>query len=74
MCAARARKWYDEQAKQRQTMSKGRGVKGQANLPDLKNESVGQSRDQVGKKFGVSGKSVDHATKVLEQGQPELIS
>jgi len=28
----------------------------------------GTSRDEVGAVFGVSGKTVDHATKVLEKG------
>ncbi len=44
MCAQRARKMYDEAAKERQKLSEGRGKKGQDNCPDLK----GQARDQVG--------------------------
>ena len=32
-----------------------------------------KARDAAGKEFGVSGKSVDHATRVLEKGVPELI-
>jgi len=35
--------------------------------------SKSTARDAAGKEFGVSGKSVDHATKVLEKGVPELI-
>jgi hypothetical protein len=51
-------------------LSQGAGKKGPVNLPDL---SKGDSRDQVGKAIGVSGKSVDHATRVLKHGEPELI-
>lgn len=72
MCAARAAALSDklrDEAKERQRLSKGRGQKGPENLPDLK----GDSRDQLGKAFGVSGKSVDHAAKVLTKGTPELI-
>lgn len=43
---------YEQQAKERQKLSEGRGQKGQENLPDLK----GQARDAAGKAFGVSGK------------------
>ena len=38
------------------------------NLPEQK----GDSRDKAGDAVGVSGKSVDFATKVLKQGVPEL--
>lgn len=76
MCAARAREVYDRQAKERQ---KGHGGTAPGkkktlveNLPQVKEES-GKSRDQVGKAFGVSGKSVDHATKIIENGTPELV-
>jgi hypothetical protein len=69
MCAARAREIYEREAKERQKLSEGRGQKGPANLPDLK---TGDARDQAGKAFGVSGKSVDHAKRVLDKGIPEL--
>lgn len=69
MCAARAREIYERQAKERQRLSEGAGIKGPANLPDL---SKGDARDKAGKAFGVSGKSVDHATRVIEKGIPEL--
>jgi hypothetical protein len=62
LCAARAREVYDRQAKERQRLSEGRGKKGPANLPDLK----GDARDQVGKAFGVSGRSVDYASEALK--------
>lgn len=62
---------YDQQAKERQKLSHGRGAKkGQVDLPDL---NRGQARDQVGKAFGVSGTLVDHATRVLSRGEPELV-
>jgi hypothetical protein len=68
MCAARAREIYERQAKERQKLSEGRGQKGPANLPEVK----GDARDLAGKAFGVSGKSVDHATRVIKKGIPEL--
>lgn len=70
MAGAEMRKLYDAAAKDRQKQSQGRGVKGPANLPDLKSDS----RDAVGKTVGVSGKSIDSATKVLTQGTPKLIA
>lgn len=63
MVGARARKHYDDAAKERQKLSKGRGQKGPDNLPDLK---TGDARDEAGAAVSVSGKSVDHASKVLE--------
>ena len=41
-----------------------------ANFPQ---PNAGRARDQVGKVVGVSGKSIDYASRVLEQGEPELI-
>lgn len=67
MCAGRARAYYDQQAKERQLTGKKADL--QANLPEGK---TGQARDAAGKAFGVSGKSVDYATKVIEKGIPEL--
>jgi hypothetical protein len=66
MCAARARDIYEQQAKERLN-TKG-GHSGPVNLPEAK----GDARDAAGKAFGVSGKSVDHAKRVIEQGIPEL--
>ncbi len=40
------------------------------NLPQL---DVGKSRDAAGKAVGVSGKSVDYAAKVINQGVPALV-
>lgn len=66
MCAARAREIYEKQAKERLDTKGGRS--GPVNLPEAK----GDARDKAGKAFGVSGKSVDHATRVIEKGIPEL--
>jgi hypothetical protein len=67
MVAGRAREMYDQQAKERQRGGQG-GKLLVANLPQ------GKSRDAVGAAVGVSGKTVDHATKVLRHGTPELIA
>ena len=67
MCAARAREIYERQAKERLD-TKG-GHSGPVNLPEAK----GDARDKAGAAFGVSGKSVDHATRVIEKGIPELL-
>ena len=55
MYAARAKKIYERQAKERMLAGKADPT---ANLP----EGKGDARDAAGKAFGVSGKSVDHAT------------
>jgi hypothetical protein len=63
MVAARARKLYDRQAKERQREGHERGRKAQkgfqADLPEIDPEA-GQARDQAGKAVGVSGKTVDY--------------
>ncbi len=71
MCAARAREMYDRQAKERQKVRKGSQPGATpANLPEL---PKGDARDHVGKAFGVSGRSVDYATKVLKNAEPEVV-
>jgi hypothetical protein len=65
------RKFYDQQAKERQKLSDGRGKKGPVNLPDL---NQGDARDAAGAALGVSGKSVDYASHVLANGCEELIA
>lgn len=52
-----AARYYDRQARARQ----GQRSDLVENLPPCS-----KARDAAGKEFGVSGKSVDHATKVLE--------
>jgi hypothetical protein len=73
MVAARARELYDEQAKERMKEGgrKGGQNKGKENLPCPSSEQ--QARDAAGKAVGVSGRSVDFAKKVIEQGTPELV-
>lgn len=65
MCAARARDVYEKQAKERQ----GKRNDLVENLPPSENT---KARDAAGKAFNVSGKSVDHATRVITKGIPEL--
>jgi len=67
MCAARAREFYEKQAKERQKRKSPDSVP--ENLPEQKNDA----RDAAGKAFNVSGKSVDYASKVLTKGTPELV-
>lgn len=69
MCAARARELYEQQAKERQAENAKRNNSKLENLPPLETSSA---RDAAGKAFGVSGKSVDFAKKVLDKGIPEL--
>lgn len=66
MVAARAREFYDKQAKERQVRKPAGSVP--ENLPEQK----GDARDAAGKAVGVSGKLVDNASKVLRDGIPEL--
>lgn len=67
MCAARARELYEQQAKERQ----GKRNDLKPNLPENLPEGR-DARDAAGKAFGVSGKSVDFAKKVIDKGIPEL--
>jgi hypothetical protein len=67
MVAARVRDYYDRQAKERQKR------KPVDSVPEKLPEQKGDSRDQAGKDVGVSGKTVDAATKVLKRGVPELV-
>jgi len=68
MVAARARDMYDAAAKERRT--EGGKHKDVENLPQAEKS---RARDAAGKAVGVSGKSVDYASKVLRQGTPELV-
>lgn len=51
-------------AKERQKRKPADSVR--ENLPEQR------ARDEIGKAVGVSGKTIDHATRVIEQGVPEL--
>jgi ParB-like chromosome segregation protein Spo0J len=73
MVAARAREMYDKAAKERQKEGGKHGRDKQLggeveNLPHPQ-----KARDAAGKAVGVSGKSVDYASRVLKNGCPELI-
>jgi hypothetical protein len=65
MVIDRARELYEKRAKERQTARKGNqpGAKPE-NLPALKADA----RDEAGQAANVSGKLVDHARTVREQG------
>ncbi|WP_143166025.1 hypothetical protein [Desulfofustis glycolicus] len=73
LVAAKARDIWDRQARERQVAAQNndaaRAVK--ENLPE---QTKGQSRDQAGKALGISGKTVDFATKVIKYGTPELVA
>ncbi len=63
MIGARARGMYDKLAKERQR--RGRGKK----IPEAER---GCARDMAGAAVGVSGMTVDRASKILKKGIPEL--
>jgi ParB-like chromosome segregation protein Spo0J len=77
ICAARVREFYDQQAKDRMKAGGGDKKSGKARSgvepspPPILDS--GKSRDRAGKAFGVSGKSVDRATKILTSAVPEVI-
>jgi len=78
MVGARVREIYDEQAKERQRDSGGdqkRKIEKAVveNFPQPLPDSQ-RARDAAGQSVGVSGKSIDHATKVLRSGTPSLIA
>jgi ParB-like chromosome segregation protein Spo0J len=68
MVGARARDLYDAQAKERQKRKPAGVVP--ANLP----EQRADARDAVGAAVGVSGKSIDAATTVLNRGTQKLVA
>lgn len=72
MVGARAKEHYERLAKERQKERKGKqpGATSPEKLPEL---STGDTRDQAGKAVGVSGRMIDHASKVIEEGVPELV-
>ena len=73
MVGARARGMYDKQAKERQK-DHGKTAPGKKSLPVNFPEVIrGDARDAVGKAVGVSGRSIDYATKVLENAVPEVV-
>ena len=70
MAAARAREIFDERAKKRQKEHGGTAPGKAKNTGGNVSTSVeaAKARDEAGKAFGVSGKQVDKASKVLSQG------
>ena len=71
MVAAKAREYYDREAREKMQVRKGEQAGASPeNLPELKK---GDARNQAGKALSVSGKSVDFATKILRNGEPKLI-
>ena len=68
ICAARARDYYDQQAKERQKR------KSQSVVETLPPQNHEKARDAAGKAFGVSGKQVDKATKILAAGSGETVA
>ena len=77
VAAGKAKELYAKQAKERMSEGgkaggKGRQKQGVVIVPPP-NEEAGKARDKAGKAFGVSGKMVDLASKVLNDGVPELV-
>lgn len=73
MCAARARKMYDDAGKKRQR-EHGGTAPGKVKKNTSGKFTGSDARDQAGKAFGVSGRTVDYGTRVLNKGVPELIA
>ena len=70
MIGDRIRDAYDREAKERQKVRKGNQPGATpAKLPDLR---FADSRDAAGKAVGVSGKSIDQARRIRQDGVPEL--
>ena len=68
MVGSRAREVYDKLAEER--MKSGKKSDPSANLRE---GSVGRASEQAGKAVGVSGRTIDFATKVLKHGTPDLV-
>jgi ParB-like chromosome segregation protein Spo0J len=73
MVGARAREWYDQQAKERQRASGGDRRSGKSVPVTVPEPIKADARDQAGKAVGVSGKLIDYATKVLNSAIPEVV-
>lgn len=65
MFGDKARKYYEAEAKKRQIRKSTDSVP--ETFPEQK---TGKARDQAGKAVGVSGRTMDKAKKVREQGVP----
>jgi len=84
MCSARAKALREKlvaqaRARQREAAARagkasGSSRRGETNVPaPVPERSSGDVRDEIGKLFGVSGRSVDLTTKVLNKAEPEVI-
>jgi ParB-like chromosome segregation protein Spo0J len=75
MVGARVKEMYNRQAKERQReagKTHGRGKeKVPVNLPEP--IGTGDARDQAARAVGVSGKTIDYATKVITRAIPEVV-
>ncbi len=69
MCAARAREIYEKQVKEKERLRKSKMTR-----ENLHESFEGRASDFAGKAFGVSARTVDHATTVLKKGTPELVA
>jgi hypothetical protein len=67
MIGDKARDWYDEKAKERQIRKPADSV-----VETLPQQNA-RARDQAGKAVNVSGKTMDKAKKVREQGHKKLV-
>jgi hypothetical protein len=73
ICAAKAealREKYKAEAKERQKRKPADSVR--ASLPE-QNPDAGRARDKLGKLFGVGGRTVDDAVKVVKYAVPEVV-
>ena len=68
LVAVDALPFYEKISKKRQKLSRGRGKKGMAKLPQVFH---GKSRDAVAQVFGVSGRYVGYAKQII-QNNPNL--
>jgi hypothetical protein len=69
LIAARVKKMYEKAAKER--MKRKPADSAMVNLPQ---QNQGTARDLAGKALGVSGKTVDYGTDVLNRGTPAMIA
>jgi len=72
MCAARARKVYDDVAYERQIASGKNFGRGKVVAP-APQPLKGKARDAAGKAFGIAGRTVDYASQVLRDGDDSLV-
>src|SRR5574343_388979 len=71
VCAAKCREMYDRQAKDR--LKTRKGDQPGATVETFPQLEQGKSRDKAAADWGVSGRTVDKATAVLKEAEPEVI-